>query len=89
MTAITLSIRLIHLSEKVNSVRLYSRLGHSMSSMVVVDPITDATRSCVWRVIATDADAVPQFGQSSLRYYMIGDAIARKYAAYIISIGDL
>ena len=41
-------------------------------------PITQQIRTCVWTVLATDADTVPEFGKPSLRYYIIGDSVAAR-----------
>lgn len=44
-----------------------------------VNPIDQTTQGCVWTVQARDSDTEPQFGQASLRYYMVGDAVASRY----------
>ena len=41
-------------------------------------PITQQIRTCVWTVLATDDDTVPEFGEPSLRYYIIGDSVASR-----------
>ena len=45
----------------------------------LTDPIDGSIRTCVWTVLADDADTVPEFGKPSLRYYIIGDSIAARY----------
>lgn len=49
-------------------------------------PVTENTQTCVWTVIANDQDTVPQFGRSSLRYYLIGDPTADRSVTKSLSV---